>query len=123
MTDDLNKKSEMIVEERDDRNKSEEIDSKQFFINNEEINDVDKGAIALERVNRLYIVLGWISAIMALFTTPFAAIAGIIFGVSLNRQKQGSGNVVIIANIVLALVNLIFNAILLIMTANMLGVY
>jgi len=56
----------------------------------EELYDCSQGAIALERVNRLYMVLGWISAVMALFTTPFAAIAGIIFGANLNKTKAKS---------------------------------
>jgi len=61
-------------------------------------------------------VLGWISAVMALFTTPFAAIAGIIFGANLNKQRQRAGNVIIIANVVGALINIIFNAVLLFYT-------
>ncbi|HOM02757.1 MAG TPA: hypothetical protein PLH43_08020 [Acetivibrio sp.] len=123
MTQDFDKKNETILKEQDDHNEKEQNDNIDFFFENEQINEIDKGAIALERVNRLYVVLGWVSAVMALFTTPFVAIAGIIFGVTLQKQRQGSGNAVIVANIVFALINIIFNIIVLLLTANMIGGY
>ena len=123
MTQDFDKKNETILKEQDDHNEKEQNDNIDFFFENEQINEIDKGAIALERVNRLYVVLGWVSAVMALFTTPFVAIAGIIFGVTLQKQRQGSGNAVIVANIVFALINIIFNIIVLLLTANMICGY
>ena len=123
MTQDFDKKNETILKEQEDHNEKEQNDNIDFFFENEQINEIDKGAIALERVNRLYVVLGWVSAVMALFTTPFVAIAGIIFGVTLQKQRQGSGNAVIVANIVFALINIIFNIIVLLLTANMIGGY
>ncbi|ABN53932.1 MAG TPA: hypothetical protein DEF39_09685 [Hungateiclostridium thermocellum] len=123
MTDDFDKKVQLIEEEKNDRGQGEEADNSGYFAEDEELYDCSQGAIALERVNRLYMVLGWISAVMALFTTPFAAIAGIIFGANLNKQRQRAGNVIIIANVVGALINIIFNAVLLFYTLNMLGIY
>jgi hypothetical protein len=40
--------------------------------------------------------------------SPWFAIVGIVFGVLANRTTRGSGNAVIITNVVLAAVNLIF---------------
>jgi len=74
----------------------------------------------LERVNRLYMV--WVDKCgYGVVYNTVAAIAGIIFGANLNKQRQRAGNVIIIANVVGALINIIFNAVLLFYTLNMLG--
>ena len=92
---------------------------KDSFIDNERINTDDKGAIALERVDKLYVVLGWISAALTVFVTPLFAIAGITFGVLLNKQQKGSGNVIIISNVVLALINIVLSQVFLMLINNM----
>jgi len=61
-----------LKKKKNDRGQGEEADNSGYFAEDEELYDCSQGAIALERVNRLYMVLGWISAVMALFTTPFA---------------------------------------------------
>ncbi|HHV30276.1 hypothetical protein [Acetivibrio mesophilus] len=124
MTDDFNKENEIITAERNDRNEKEQIEeNEQFFIGNDQISDNEKGAIALKRINQLYVVLGWISAVMTIFISPLIAIAGITFGVILNRQMRGSGNAVIIANISLALINIVFNVIIIMLAGNALYGY
>lgn len=127
MTDDFNKKDGIIAAERNDRNENEneneQVENIELFINNELISDSEKGAIALERINRLYVVLGWISAAMTIFISPLFAIAGITFGVVLNRQSRGSGNAVILGNIGLALINMVVNIIILTIAGNALYGY
>ena len=88
MNDDFIKKDEIIEESRNEHN--DEAEQKNFFINNEKVRNDDKGAIALERIDGLYVVLGWISAAITIFVSPLFAIAGITFGVLLNRQHKGS---------------------------------
>jgi len=66
------------------------------------------GTAALASGTRTFIVLGWISAVLTAFISPFFAIAGIVFGVLANRQARSSGNAVIATNIVLAAINVIF---------------
>lgn len=123
MTEDFNKNDE-IIEEKQKNELTEKIENDdRFFVNNEEIKGDKDGAIAVERNNRLYVILGWISAALTVFISPLFAIAGITFGILLNRQAKGSGNVLIITNIVLALINIIFSAIILMMAGNMLYGY
>lgn len=66
------------------------------------------GTVALAGSSRTYLILGWISAAFTAFISPWFAIAGIVFGVLANRNTRGSGNAVIITNVVLAAVNLLF---------------
>ncbi|NMB33514.1 MAG: hypothetical protein GX992_04660 [Clostridium sp.] len=89
-----------------------------FFIHGERINGQDKGAIALERINRLYVVLGWISAAMSIFVSPLFVIAGITFGVILNKQVKRSGNMIILSNIALALINIVISEVILMLSNN-----
>ncbi|MDQ2086678.1 hypothetical protein RBH29_09600 [Herbivorax sp. ANBcel31] len=77
--------------------------SNENVLNYEENIKRDDRSISLEKSNRLYVVLGWISAALTTFINPIFAVAGVIFGVLLNRQVKGSGNVIIIVNVVLAL--------------------
>lgn len=58
--------------------------------------------------SKTFITLGWISAALAAFISPYFAIAGIAFGILAGREAKGSGKIVIIANIVLALINFVF---------------
>ncbi len=62
--------------------------------------------------SRTFLVIGWISAALAAFVSPWFAIAGIVFGVLANRQARGSGTAVIVTNVVLAAINLIFGFII-----------
>lgn len=64
------------------------------------------GTVAVPENARLYVVLGWISAALTFFVSPLFAIAGITFGILLNRQRKGSGDTLIIANVVLGLINM-----------------
>lgn len=67
------------------------------------------GTAAITSSSRMYVVLGWISAALTLFVSPWFAIAGIVFGILANRQARGSGNAVLITNVVLAAVNILFS--------------
>lgn len=58
--------------------------------------------------SKTFIILGWISAALAAFISSYFAIAGIAFGILAGKEAKGSGKIVIIANIVLALINFVF---------------
>jgi hypothetical protein len=66
------------------------------------------GTAAVDANTRVFIILGWICAALTAFISPLFAIGGIIFGALANRNARGSGNALIITNIVLAVINLIF---------------
>jgi len=68
---------------------------------------------------KLYVILGWISAALTFFISPLFQIAGITFGILLNRQIKGSGNTLIIANVVLGLINLVLGVVFVILTEQM----
>ena len=70
---------------------------------------------------KLYVILGWISAALTLFISPLFAIAGITFGVLLNRKIKGSGNTLIIANLALGIINLLLGIIYVILSEQMIG--
>jgi hypothetical protein len=63
------------------------------------------GGAAIASNTKIYIILGWISVAFTAFLSPLFAIAGITFGILVNRQARGTGNVIIKTNIVLAIVN------------------
>ncbi len=65
------------------------------------------GTVAVPENAKLYVILGWISAALTFFISPLFAIAGITFGILLNKQRRGSGNTLIIANVVLGLINML----------------
>ncbi|HPD00273.1 MAG TPA: hypothetical protein PLA01_02860 [Acetivibrio sp.] len=117
MDKDFMKNDEIIEESRNEHN--DEAQQRRLFDNNEQVNSGDKGALALERIDRLYVVLGWISAAVTIFVSPLFAIAGVTFGVLLNRQHKGSGNVIIISNIALALINIALSQVILMLINNM----
>ena len=87
--------------------------------NNEGINNLtmdNTGKIRADRVGtaamigtvRTFLILGWVSAALTAFISPYFAIIGVLFGVLANRRESGSGNAVIITNVVLAAINIIF---------------
>jgi len=47
-----------LKKKKNDRGQGEEADNSGYFAEDEELYDCSQGAIALERVNRLYMVLG-----------------------------------------------------------------
>lgn len=57
---------------------------------------------------RNFIILGWVSAALTAFVSPYFAVLGIVFGVLANRKSRGSGTVIIITNVVLAAINILF---------------
>lgn len=65
------------------------------------------GAAVIEKDVKTYQILGWISAAFTALISPLFVIAGIVFGVLANRKKQGSGNAIIITNVVLAVLNML----------------
>lgn len=58
--------------------------------------------------SRTLVIISWISAAFAAFLSPYFGIIGIFAGVLANRQVRGSGNAAIIANVVVAAINLLF---------------
>ena len=65
------------------------------------------GAAVLSANSRLFTVLGWVSAALTAFVSPLFSIAGIVFGIILNRQAKGSGNMIVTTNLVLGVANFI----------------
>lgn len=68
--------------------------------------DGNVAAVSLDR--RTLIGIGWISAALTAFVSPYFAFLGVLVGVLANRQVRGSGNTIIIINIVLAAINILF---------------
>lgn len=58
--------------------------------------------------SRTLVIISWISAAFAAFLSPYFGIIGIFAGVLSNRQVRGSGNAAIIANVIVAAINLLF---------------
>lgn len=77
--------------------------------------------VAVPENAKLYVILGWISAALTFFISPLFAVAGITFGILLNKQIKGSGNTLIIANIVLGLMNLILGVIFVLLADRIIG--
>lgn len=81
---------------------------------------IDKnGAASMRASSRMFLIIGWISAAFTAFISPYFAIAGISFGALANKQDRGSGNAVIITNIVLAIINLLFGLFLIVALRRM----
>ena len=78
-------------------------------------------AVAVPENAKLYVILGWISAALTFFISPLFAVAGIAFGLLLNRQMKGSGNTLIIANVVLGLMNLVLGIIFVLLAERLVG--
>ncbi len=92
-----------------DENKNRDLNDNGYLL----INSNDNGTIINERNARMYIILGWVCAALTFMFTPLFAIGGVIFGVLLNKQVRESGNILIITNIVLAIINIAARAIFL----------
>lgn len=76
-------------------------------------------AAALVRTTRVYIILGWVFAALTAFVSPLFALGGIIFGVLANKEAKGSGNALIITNVVIATINMIFGLFLVALVRRM----
>lgn len=79
-----------------------------FMDNSGRVKGTYKGTAVVNANTRIFIILGWICAALTAFISPLFAIGGIIFGALANRLARGSGNALIITNIVLAVINIIF---------------
>ena len=117
--------------------KENKVNDKEDYITHNEINDNrdhqdfhkvqlnlnnrNDGTLAVPENAKLYVILGWISAALTFFVSPLVAIAGIAFGIILNRQIKGSGNTLIIANVALGLINLILRVVFVLLTERMIG--
>lgn len=92
--------------------------------NNGKIRASGRDTAAATRTNtKTFTILGWISAGLAAFISPFFAIAGVLFGSLVNRQEKGRGNAIIITNIVLAAINIVFGLILMVLWRRMMMGY
>ncbi|MCX7708222.1 MAG: hypothetical protein N2484_00035 [Clostridia bacterium] len=85
------------------------------------IHDGGPGDGALLAAPKTFIVLGWISAALTLLITPYFAVAGITFGLLANRRARGTGNYVIITNIVLAILSFAFGILSMAIRRTVLG--
>lgn len=100
-------------------NKSEDKHDNDYEVNKMTMDDKGKirnranGTVALGKSSRLFIILGWVSTALAAFVSPIFAIAGIIFGVLLNRKVKGQGNMIIITSVVLGLAKFVLGYIFL----------
>lgn len=95
-----------------------------LFMGNEgDISNGRNSGAAVATSSRTLLILGWISAALTAFISPYFAIAGIAFGVMANRQVKGSGNAVIVTNIVLAVINLLFGLFLIVALRRMMFGY
>lgn len=65
-------------------------------------------AVALPGSSRIYVAAGWLLAALTAFIWPYFAVLGIVSGFAANIKARGSGNAVIVSNIVFAAVNLVF---------------
>jgi len=92
---------------------SEEYNGKEYKGNDELLAVSDKA--------KLFVILGWICAALTFFVSPLFAIAGITFGILLNRQKKDSGNILIIANAVLGSISVILGMIYLLLAERLIG--
>lgn len=111
---------EMRIENEQNNN----IDINSFSMDEKgNIKSERNGALAIQSSPRMFIILGWVSAALTAFVSPFFAIPGIIFGILANRQTAGKGNIIVVANIVLAAVNLIFGMFLMVAVRRMLYGY
>lgn len=96
------------------------IDNTTSISDNNSINNISRigmdrnGAASLATSPRTLLILGWISAALTAFISPFFAIVGVALGVFANRHAKDSGNVVIITNIVLAAINILFGLFLIV---------
>lgn len=76
---------------------------------NGNIRNARNGAAAIQSNPNTMLILGWISAALTAFVTPYFAIPGIIFGAIANRQAKGKGSAIIVINIILAAINIVFS--------------
>lgn len=83
----------------------------------------DRGGAAASSIgaNMAFVVIGWICAALTLLWSPFFAIAGIVFGVLANSQLRGSGNTLIVTNVVFAVLNILFRLIFGVFTLGIFG--
>lgn len=85
-----------------------------YFDNNSQMRFKKNGTVTWATNARAFLTIGWICAALTAFVSPFFALAGIAFGSFANRQSPGSGNIIIITNIVLAAINILFGLFLII---------
>lgn len=72
-------------------------------------NNRSREAVA-ERGGVLFVVLGWISAVLSLFIYPFIfGVVGVVLGILATKNRSKAGLPVIVASIILMGIGLIFN--------------
>lgn len=69
--------------------------------------------VMLSESIKIYTILGWVSTSLAAFVSPVLAIAGIIFGVLINKKIKGRGNIIIIASVILGVAKFVLSYIFL----------
>ena len=67
---------------------------------------------SMSKVNGLYLVVGWIAAIVSLVRYPFVfGVVGVIMGILVSKNGKRAGLPLIVASIMLMAVGLIFSGV------------
>ena len=95
---------------KNDNNQNEINDIHQMTMDDKgNIRNGQNGIVVLSESIKIYTILGWVSISLASFVSPIFAIAGIIFGVLVNKKVKGRGNIIIIASVVLGLAKVVLS--------------
>ena len=77
------------------------------------MDDMGNERLTRMRSNTLFIVLGWISAVMSLFLYPFIfGVLGIILGILSTKDGSRAGIALIVGSIILMGIGLIFSGVI-----------
>jgi uncharacterized membrane protein len=89
----------------------------------DEMNSAGSSRVTAERSNVLFIIIGWIAAVLSLFIYPFIfGILGVIMGVLASKGGSRAGVPLIAASIILMGIGLIFSGVILNYTRHLLGI-
>ncbi len=98
------------MSEPNENNKTDMQDINQMTMDDKgNIRNGTSQVIVLSESIKIYTILGWVSISLGAFVSPIFAIAGIIFGVLINKKIKGRGNIIIISSVVLGLAKVVLN--------------
>jgi len=86
-------------------------------------NRTGSNEVALKRNNTVFLVVGWISAIISLFIYPFVfGVIGVIAGILSTKGGSRAGLSLIVASIILMGIGMIFSGVIMNYTRRLLGI-
>ncbi len=90
----------------------------------EDINNMEERQhVENETKSRMFLIVGWISAVISLFAYPFIfGVAGVTMGILATKRGNRSGLYLIISSIVLMGIGLIFSGVIMNYTKHFLGI-